>query len=74
METPAEIAAHLFDHELIASLGCGSCVNMPVAVGGKVLGTVNLLNPAGHLTPERRQRLDHLQVPAMAAFLAATGR
>jgi hypothetical protein len=74
METPAEIAAHLFDHELIASLGCGSCVNMPVAVGGKVLGTVNLLNPAGHLTPERLRRLEHLQVPAMAAFLAARAR
>ena len=71
MNTHEEIAAHFFDHELIASLGCGSCVNLPVTVAGRVLGTVNMLNPEHHFTPERTALIEHLRIPAMAAFLAA---
>lgn len=70
MNTIAEIATHFADHELIASLGCGSCVNMPVVVKGRVLGTVNMLDAEHHFTPERVARVEHLRVPAMAAFLA----
>jgi len=33
-----------FDHELIASLGCGSILNLPVATGGRILGTLNVLH------------------------------
>jgi GAF domain-containing protein len=36
-----------FDHELIASLGCDSVLNIPVVVEGKTLGTLNLLHQAG---------------------------
>ena len=36
-----------FDHELIASLGCESAVNVPVVWDGQVLGTLNLLHQAG---------------------------
>lgn len=66
-----EIANHFPDWELIGSLGCGSCVNMPVAVGGTVLGTVNMLDEEQHFTLERVALIEHLQVPAIAAFLAA---
>ncbi|MEO3385775.1 GAF domain-containing protein [Mesorhizobium sp. CAU 1741] len=68
------IAGHFPDWELIGSLGCRSCVNMPVFVGGKVLGTVNMLDAENHFTPERVALVEHLQIPAIAAFLAARER
>ncbi|PYO01299.1 MAG: GAF domain-containing protein [Candidatus Rokuibacteriota bacterium] len=42
--THADIRAVFFDHALIASLGCGSVLNLPVVMGGRVLGTLNLLH------------------------------
>lgn len=65
------IAGHFPDWELIGSLGCRSCINMPVFVRGKVLGTVNMLDVEGHFTPERVALVEHLRIPAIAAFLAA---
>ena len=65
------IAGHFPDWELIGSLGCRSCINMPVFVRGKVLGTVNMLDVEGHFTPERVGLVEHLRIPAIAAFLAA---
>ncbi|HEY9275481.1 GAF domain-containing protein [Achromobacter sp.] len=35
------------DHELIASLGCESAVNVPVRWNGRTLGSLNLLHQAG---------------------------
>ena len=37
-----------FDHELIKSLGCESAMNVPVVYCGRLLGTMNLLDKAGH--------------------------
>jgi len=37
-----------FDHELILSLGCESAMNIPVLYNGRLLGTMNLLDGAGH--------------------------
>lgn len=37
-----------FDHELIKSLGCESAMNVPVVYAGRLLGTANLLDAAGH--------------------------
>lgn len=71
--TLSEIAVHFPDYELIGSLGCASCVNMPVVVSGEVLGTVNMLDEEQHFSPERVARVEHLQIPAVAAFLAARG-
>jgi hypothetical protein len=45
--TAEDIQWAFFDHELIASLGCASCLNLPVIDGGRVIGTVNLLHEAG---------------------------
>lgn len=65
------IAAVFADHELIASLGCESCLNLPVVVGGEVLGTLNCLHEAGHYTPERVARArEALAVPGAACLLA----
>lgn len=67
--TIAEVFA---DHELIASLGCESCLNLPIVVGGEVIGTLNCLNKAGHYTPERVARAQEtLSVPGATCLLIA---
>jgi hypothetical protein len=43
----ADIREHFPDHALIASLGCDSIINVPIAWNGRVLGTVNLLHEEG---------------------------
>lgn len=67
--TIEEIAVHFFDHELIGSLGLGSCINLPVVLGGKVVATVNVLHTAHHFTPELAARAEHLVLPALACWL-----
>ncbi len=67
-----DIAKVLFDHELINRLGCQSIVNMPVIIGGTLIAVVNMLDIAGHYTPERVQLIgDVVSVPAKLAVLAA---
>jgi len=43
----AAVAAVFADHETIAALGCGSTLNLPVVVGGRTLGVLNLLDAEG---------------------------
>lgn len=68
--TPPDFAKYFFDHELIVSLGLGSCINVPVVDGARVLGTVNILAEAGHFTPERLAAYE--KVVAAAAPTLAT--
>lgn len=70
--TIADIATVFSDHETIWALGCGSVVNIPVVIAGKLLGTVNCLDIEYHYTPERVVRSKLLAIPAKLAFLAAT--
>ena len=60
--TLAAIAEVFPDHETIGALGCGSVLNLPVAIGGRLAATVNLLDVEGRFTPE--------QVAAARAALA----
>jgi GAF domain-containing protein len=70
--TIEDIAKVFPDYELINSLGCQSVVNMPVVIGGELIGTVNMLDIEGHYTPERVQTIrDVLAVPAKLAALVA---
>lgn len=70
--TIEDIAKVLFDHALINQLGCQSIVNMPVIIGDEFVGTVNMLDVAGHYTPERVQLIrDVISVPAKLAMLVA---
>ena len=70
--TIEDIAKVLFDHELINQLGCQSIVNMPVIIGDRFLGTVNMLDVEGHFSPERVQMIrDVISVPAKLAMLVA---
>ncbi|WP_194093987.1 GAF domain-containing protein [Marivivens aquimaris] len=61
------------DWELIGQLGCGSVVNLPVVIGGKMVATVNMLHEAGYYTPERVAAIEeHLTLPATAAVSIAS--
>jgi hypothetical protein len=72
--TIADIAKVFPDYELIDSLGCQSVVNMPVVLGGELVGTVNMLDVEGHYTPERVADIrELLAVPAKLAALVARG-
>ena len=48
----AEFAVHFPDHALIESLGCRSALNLPVAAGGAIIATVNILDDADRFTPQ----------------------
>ena len=69
--TPPEFAKYFFDHALIVSLGLGSCINVPVVDGARVLGTVNILAEAGHFTPEKLAGYEALVARATPALAAA---
>lgn len=70
--TPPEFAQYFSDHELIVSLGLGSCITVPVMDGDRVLGTVNILAAAEHFSAERLAGYAALvagAAPALAAEL-----
>jgi hypothetical protein len=70
--TIGDIAKVFPDHELIGSMGLGSVINFPVVLQGELVTTVNLLDEAGHYTPERVAAVErNLAVPArLCAALA----
>ncbi|WP_431282322.1 GAF domain-containing protein [Humitalea sp. 24SJ18S-53] len=51
------------DHALIASLGCGSCINIPVVSMRQIIGTLNVLDGPGVLRAD--------QIPAIQAVAPA---
>ncbi len=65
-----DIAQVFPDHVLIASLGCGSVVNLPVKLASRFLGTVNMLHEADYFTEERMGRLSMIKPAAVIAFAA----
>ena len=70
--TLADIDTVLPDAELIGKLGCGSVVNLPLVIGGKVIATMNILHEEGYYTPERVAQIhDVLRLPATAACAVA---
>lgn len=70
--TIEEIATVFHDHELIQSLGCGSCINVPIVFEGNVLGTINILDKTGAYTPDKVERAMALRPFAAIGILAAT--
>lgn len=66
----AAIREAFFDHELIRSLGCESCLNVPVRWSGRSLGTLNLLHEAGHFSPASIPRVVTCAAFAVPALLA----
>ncbi|MCC6720407.1 MAG: GAF domain-containing protein [Acetobacteraceae bacterium] len=51
LDTYEDVKAAFPDHALIRSLGCESCVNIPVRWDGKTIGMLNLLHAAKWYTP-----------------------
>ena len=48
----ADIKKTFADHELIASLGISGMINIPVALGGRCIGTLNISHDAGRFTED----------------------
>ncbi len=69
--TPPEFAKYFFDHALIVSLGLGSCINVPVVDGAKVLGTVNILAEAEHFTDVKLAAYEALVAAATPTLVEA---
>jgi GAF domain-containing protein len=69
--TIEEIADVFPDHALIQSLGCESCMNLPIVINGELRGTLNCLHDAGHYTPERVAAAQSLKTAGALAFLLA---
>ncbi len=70
--TIADIAKVFPDFELIASLGCGSVMNLPVVLQGELVATVNMLDAEYHYTPERVAAAEALlAVPAKLCYVLA---
>ena len=63
------IAEDFFDWKLIQSLGCESIANLPIVIGGQTIGALNLLNEAGHYTPQRLRPVGEIMPFATIAFL-----
>jgi GAF domain-containing protein len=57
------------DHELIQSLGCESVINVPIVVGGEVLGTINCLHEAGFYTNDKVEAAEALKLPGAVCLL-----
>jgi hypothetical protein len=71
--TIADIAKVFPDFELIASLGCGSVMNLPVVLQGETVATVNMLDAEHHYTPERVVAVEaSLAIPAKFCYVLAT--
>jgi hypothetical protein len=60
-----------FDHELIRSLGCESAINVPVVYAGRVLGTMNLLDAAGHYKTSDPAKIEPFAALLIGPFLDA---
>lgn len=69
-----EIADVFADWELIQSLGCESCMNVPVTIDGQVVGTLNCLHEAGHYTEDKVAAAEGLKLPGAVAFLLHENR
>ena len=66
-----EIAEVFPDHDLIRTLGCESCLNLPIFINGQMRGTLNCLHIAGHYTPARVVAAQTLKPAGALAFLLA---
>jgi hypothetical protein len=69
--TIEEIAEVFPDFELIQSLGCESCLNLPIFINGVMRGTLNCLHEAHHYTPDRVAAAESLKTAGALAFLLA---
>jgi GAF domain-containing protein len=60
-------------HETLHALGLGAMRNLPIVVGGKTIGALNMLYDGGRYTPENVAAAEALK-PAAAAVLLLNQR
>ncbi|MBL8697534.1 MAG: GAF domain-containing protein [Alphaproteobacteria bacterium] len=66
-----DIKGAFFDHELIRSLGCESCVNVPIVYDDKVIGTMNVLHQAAWFDEGKAAAMGAFAPLLVAPFVAA---
>jgi hypothetical protein len=59
------------DHALLASLGCGSVINIPIVYNDEAIGTMNLLDAEHHYTEADVPKVAELAPLLIPAFLLA---
>lgn len=74
VNTAEEMVEDFPDLDLIVSLGCGAAINIPVMLGGELLGTINALDAEHFFTPDKVDAAQALIVPALACFLVLRAR
>jgi GAF domain-containing protein len=67
------LAEVMSDHELLASLGFQSILNVPIILFGKVVGTLNCLAGAGHFNDVAIGYCERMRMPTLLALLASRG-
>ncbi len=71
--TIADISKVFPDYELIASLGCGSVINLPVVLRNELVATVNLLHVEQHYNAMRVAEIEtNLSLPSMLCCALAS--
>lgn len=60
-----------FDHELIASMGLGAVINIPIVYGGEIVGTMNMLDAEHSYTQADADKVADLAPLLIPAYLAA---
>ena len=69
--TAADLEWAFPDHTLIASLGCGSCLSIPVRENDQTLGTLNILDAEGRYAQDdliRASAFAALAIPLLKCF------
>lgn len=69
-----QITRDFADADLIASLGCGAIVNLPLIENGQVVATVNLLNKAGHFNNQKLEEVHRFLLPLARMAYRASSR
>ncbi len=73
-QSPADLEWAFPDHALIASLGCGCCISIPVREDGQTLGTLNLLDAERRYTPDHLTRAAAYADPAIPLLKLGSAR
>ncbi|MDA9794652.1 GAF domain-containing protein [Paracoccaceae bacterium] len=66
--TAADLKWAFPDYALIASLGCGSCLSIPVRENDQTLGTLNILDAEGRYTQDDLIRASAYATSAIPLF------
>lgn len=66
-----DIKGAFFDHALIRSMGCESCVNVPVVYDDRVIGTINVLHEAGWFDEAKARVIAAFAPLLFASFVQA---